>query len=523
MQFFRMVKAIWAGLFVMAAWVVAPVSGQITLPPGGTVTPPNASPSSLFLSSQIVPFSIMSGTTLLYSGEINNRVLRENSTWRLVFSTQLRNPQPGLNGIVARVVTSSFGGFDTAVSWRSGSGSIVPSLASRSVGLGHDVTWTFSPGVFSNQDTVPCEVFSTAPAFANTGRTTIILTTGQSVTVTTYEPVIGSPVAQITSPAAFSCVCNPATITGTASDGGSLQTWSLEYAANPAGPYTVINSSTSPVTDGVLGVWNTTPVSQGYYFLRLTVVATGGRSAVAFTTVFVDKVFDALVLRSPLSNGVFGGAVCFDGTASDQCFRSYTLSYRPSGTLFFNTILTSTSGVINDPLGTWNAGGLPDGNYQVRFSGEDQCGNTATLTRNIVIDNTPPSVNITSPTPCESIRGRVRITGNVVDTNITLWVLEYTGGSSSGWTTIASGSGNVINGVLGTWETRLLEPCCYTLRLRAYDSAVVNCSGGHYSEYLVSIDVGDAFCGADFNQDGGIDGSDVQAFFEVWENGGCLP
>jgi O-acetyl-ADP-ribose deacetylase (regulator of RNase III) len=29
-----------------------------------------------------------------------------------------------------------------------------------------------------------------------------------------------------------------------------------------------------------------------------------------------------------------------------------------------------------------------------------------------------------------------------------------------------------------------------------------------------------SLCGADFNADGGVDGADVGAFFEAWENGG---
>jgi hypothetical protein len=33
--------------------------------------------------------------------------------------------------------------------------------------------------------------------------------------------------------------------------------------------------------------------------------------------------------------------------------------------------------------------------------------------------------------------------------------------------------------------------------------------------------VGDPFCGADVNEDGGVDSSDVDAFFEIWERGGC--
>jgi len=48
-------------------------------------------------------------------------------------------------------------------------------------------------------------------------------------------------------------------------------------------------------------------------------------------------------------------------------------------------------------------------------------------------------------------------------------------------------------------------------------------SGGHETDFYASVDIADPTCGADFNHDGGIDGADVNAFFEVCENGGCLP
>jgi hypothetical protein len=516
-------KRLLVAITAAVSFTAAPATAQINLPPGGTVTPPNASPPSVFVASQIIPFTISSAAAALYRGELQDQVFREVATGRLIFSQRLRNPQNGLNGIIDRVVHSSFAGVTTDVSWRTGLGTAVPSLATRSVGVGHDVTFDFNPGVFSSAESVFYEVFTNASSFANTGSTTIILTSGHSVTLQTFQPAAGSPVAEITSPSAFGCVCSPATITGTASAGGSLASWTLGYSTNPAGPYNTIVTSTTPVVSGTLATWNTAALSQGYYWLKLSVLATDGTSAVAFTVVFVDSQFDTLVVRSPVGGGVYGGVVCFDGTITDQCFRSYTLSYRPTGNLLYTTILTSNSAVINDPLGNWSAGGQPDGNYQVRASAQDQCGHTATVTRDIVIDNTPPSVIITRPEPCTSVRGLVRVVGSAVDTHMSQWVLEYTGGTGSGWTTIASGDTNVINGTLAIWDTRELPACCYTLRLRATDAVAVNCDGPHYSEYLVSIDVGDSFCGADFNQDGGVDGADVEAFFQVWENGGCLP
>jgi len=87
-------------------------------------------------------------------------------------------------------------------------------------------------------------------------------------------------------------------------------------------------------------------------------------------------------------------------------------------------------------------------------------------------------------------------------------VLQYTGGDASGWVTIASGSGAVIDDVLGYWDTSRLRLCAYALRLVVWDSAVPDCNHAlrHRSEYATSVIVG---CPGDINFDGMIDLTDL--------------
>jgi hypothetical protein len=57
--------------------------------------------------------------------------------------------------------------------------------------------------------------------------------------------------------------------------------------------------------------------------------------------------------------------------------------------------------------------------------------------------------------------------------------------------------------------------------LRSFESLTITGSG--MSELDVSghslVTETGPYCPADFNQDGGVDGADVSAFFEAWENG----
>jgi len=326
------------------------------------------------------------------------------------------------------------------------------------------------------------------------------------------------PVAEITEPGDEVCVCDPVDIYGTADD-ANFADYVLEYRRTTDATWTVITSSNTPVVGGLLGTWNAAGLPQGRYLLRLTVHDLCGHTETDVIVVWLGTAFDTLDVRSPNNGDILGGTICFDGTVWDNyCFDNYYVEYEPAGGTAWSPVEPAhpvyTSTVINDPFAHWDTIDLgnPDGDYRVRVRAYDDCGNSASETRGVVVDNTWPDAEIASPLPCDYVEGVVEVYGTANDANLASWVLQYTGGAASSWVTIASGSGPVVGGLLGEWDTTSLRPCAYTLRLVVTDAAVVNCNGAihHRSEYTVSVNVG--ACG-DFDVD---DDGDVDLFDYHW-------
>jgi hypothetical protein len=319
------------------------------------------------------------------------------------------------------------------------------------------------------------------------------------------------PTAQITDPDSINCVCGTVIVQGTAGAASDpILSWKLEYQSAGSVGWTSIATGTTPVVNNVLGNWNTGALLQGYYILRLTVQNACGSADTAVVVVFVDRVFDSLELREPDPGDIVGGnAVCIDGTVWDSCFRHYTVQYRPSGGGAFTAVnggpAQYTTAVVNDPIvpGGWNTLGLPDGDYDLKVEAFDHCGHSAASTITVTIDNTPPVTQITAPDNCDAVSGLVNVIGTVSDDNMNSWALQYTGGPTNAWVTIASGSSSITNALIATWDTSRLPPCAYTLRLVAGDHSVINCYYGQSSEFLVSVNVGgEASCLGDLDGDG---------------------
>jgi hypothetical protein len=108
-----------------------------------------------------------------------------------------------------------------------------------------------------------------------------------------FEVDATPPLPVITSPSFGDVVRGSAAITGSATD-GRFARYILRYRQAgatswdpPAGG--VIAESTSPVGDGVLGVWDTAGLVDGTYDLGLTVTDTLGLTGVVVATVIVDN------------------------------------------------------------------------------------------------------------------------------------------------------------------------------------------------------------------------------------------
>ncbi len=327
---------------------------------------------------------------------------------------------------------------------------------------------------------------------------------------------IAEPLAVISAPPAFDCICAGATISGTADDPiGQFVRYDLEYSASPNGPWTLINSSTTPVNNGPLGAWPPL-VPDGLYFLRLTTI-NGLNLSQQFTSVVrASSGFDTVAVVSPANNGIVGGTVCLSGTVDDEgCFDSYTVDYRPAGALNWTLLTTSNTPVINSTLASINSSTLADGDYDFRVTGATRCGQLRSQTLRVTVDNSAPIATITSPTNCSTRGGVVAISGTATDAHLSGWLLQYTGGASNGWVTIASGNAPVINGVLANWNTTGLQRCAYTLRLVVSDRAGLDCSGyTNASEFEVSLNIG---CTGDITQDGAVNEADLGALLGNWQ------
>jgi hypothetical protein len=93
---------------------------------------------------------------------------------------------------MSTLVTSDFAGWDTDVEYRTdGLGDKEPTRATRSAD-GSDVTFIFGNSLFSSEESLFMHILTNAKAFT-TGQTTLTLTDGSSVVLSTYQPAVPEP------------------------------------------------------------------------------------------------------------------------------------------------------------------------------------------------------------------------------------------------------------------------------------------------------------------------------------------
>lgn len=82
-------------------------------------------------------------------------------------------------------------------------------------------------------------------------------------------------------------------------------------------------------------------------------------------------------------------------------------------------------------------------------------------------ENPADKVEIISPLPGEAVQGLAQITGSVEVENFQSYHLEFAFGDTSGqtWFPIIQSSSQVIDGLLGEWDTSVLADRIYNLRL----------------------------------------------------------
>lgn len=124
------------------------------------------------------------------------------------------------------------------------------------------------------------------------------------------------------------------------------------------------------------------------------------------------------------------------------------------------SVPTATLDIISTPTGTIS----PD--LATRLASTPDASSSATETHGCVSDR----VDITAPKAGSEIQGTIDIQGTVNIGDFGFYKYEVAPAGSDTWATISAGRDKVVNGSLGQWDTTVLTPGDYQLRLVVTDN-----------------------------------------------------
>ena len=270
-----------------------------------------------------------------------------------------------------------------------------------------------------------------------------------------HEVVIDNtpPQVEITSPESGDLVAGTIDITASATDDTGITR--VEFYHDD----TFIASDS---TNSYAVSWDTTEVSDGSCTLKAIAYDTHGLSISDVISVTVDNTDPEALITSPTSGETVSGTIDIEGTAWDTNFKEYILEYSQGiSPISWQTITTSTTPVSNDTLTSWNTAGVDDGTYTIKLTCEDEANNTSEDQVVVTVDNTAPTVEITSPASGDILLGVVDLEAAASD-NTAITRVEFWYDSNF----IASDDSNLY---AVSWDTTKISDGTYTLTAKAFD------------------------------------------------------
>ncbi|MFE8605597.1 Ig-like domain-containing protein [Archangium violaceum] len=199
--------------------------------------------------------------------------------------------------------------------------------------------------------------------------------------------------------------------------------------------------------------WNTVGAAEETHTLTAKAYdAAGGTATSTGLSVLVDNIAPQVSLTAPTATHV-RGTVQVAANPSDNRYIA-KLEFYDGPTLF--ATVTSTSYTVS-----WDTTGLPDGSHTLSVKAYDAAGNVRSASRTVIVDNTAPSVAITSPQNGGSVFLSTTIQATASDTSGVTQVVFYDGSTVIGTDTTAPYS--------VSWSTLLVPRGKHTLTARATD------------------------------------------------------
>ena len=284
----------------------------------------------------------------------------------------------------------------------------------------------------------------------HTIRATATDTVGQTTTdtnnVTVSNVVDTPPVVSVTAPAEGATVSGASVpVTATATD--NVGVTQVQFFDGTTSLGTDTNG-----TNGWSVTWNTTGAANGPHTIRATATDTVGQTTTDTNNVTVSNVVDTppvVSVTAPAEGATVSGAsVPVTATATDNVGVTQVQFF--DGT---TSLGTDTNGADGWSV-TWNTTGATDGAHTVRATATDTVGQTTTDTNNVTVDNSPPTVSITSPAAGSTVSGTTPVAANANDpqglTSVTFFVDGTTSigtdtngadGWSASWNTVGATNG----------------------------------------------------------------------------------
>jgi len=209
-----------------------------------------------------------------------------------------------------------------------------------------------------------------------------------------------------------------------------------------------------------------------HHFRAYAVDAQGMVGYSRINTYHIDNTPPTAEIDYPLSGQQFENvdsiAVVGTGADTNLYFRDpIRLQYRRFGTNRI-TFLSLDSSIVSDTFGFWPTRELESGDYWLYLRVEDKAHSISqdSVDVRLVNDDPAPKVKIIQPEPEAWVKEEIPVLGEVDDSNLDLWRLEYACGS--GWKLITEGS-SPASGTLAVFDTRNVPDGPCSLRLWARD------------------------------------------------------
>jgi flagellar hook assembly protein FlgD len=304
------------------------------------------------------------------------------------------------------------------------------------------------------------------------------VTTGGYITIDSTDPLI-----TVTSPDNNSYLSPIFDVTGDITEENPDE-FTLSYTKDGVDVVIPISTETSAFTQTV-----DSGITDGSVLVTLYASDLGGNDTTVARTVNIDSTppFVAISLVSSGaqfagprmtqgqagSSPVVGGTILLSYTATDTNIMQVSILYTLySDQTTWTEILLPSSNAL-DVIYELDTTTLTDGEYLLKITALDFAGNTPETEPTIYIDvdNTPPSVAITSPVQDQIVIGDIDITGTAMDDHLLRYYVKLGQGVDPGvYDAIGSYTNNIDNGILHSW-TPLSAEGTYTLKLEAVDVA----------------------------------------------------